>query len=736
MRTVSVGGRGSRCARGRAEEAAVPSPRRRLALLAFAGALACLSAAPARAEVSFAGEPVQADGLRVPARVNGPALDLATPAGFGRRFWPGVNLGSTIPGHQPGEVAASRADYDRWLAGMGELGVRVVRVYTILRPAFYDALADYNAVHPAAPIYFIQGVWLPGEESWYAHGNAYAADVSDTFRAEMADAVAVVHGDATLPPRPGHADGSYRSDVARWLLAWSPGIEWDPDAVEKTDALNAGRPAYNGRYIDAADGATPMESWIASMLDHLATLDAGHGWSRPVTFTNWLTADPLEHPEEPIANEDEIAIDATHLRATSAWPGGFFASYHAYPYYPDFLRLQPNYLRYARARDGRIDPYAGYLNELRRHHGNQAVMITEFGVPTGIGVAHRGPLGRDQGGHSEQDAGRINADLLRDIADEGFAGGVLFEWTDEWFKSTWNTQATDPARDRRQLWRNVLTNEEQFGVVAVEPGNKPVVTVDGRDREWRRNGSRQLARSTNGAVAELRAAGDAAYLHLLVRPARGARTVTLGLDTRPGSNRGLPGAKGVFPQAEVAVTIGPGRRATIAQAAWTDPLLHQYGLGLKMVPADPAHLRPGSGVWTSPTLMLNRPYTVPSTGEQRPVELEDLGDLPWGSADPSARGFDVRTLAAGGGPLVELRIPWALLGFADPSARTVLVPHADGTFTGRRVKRVQIAAAAPGKRLVRGRPFPLRSWNSVTWHERRKAGWPHLHHAYAALAQR
>ena len=27
-----------------------------------------------------------------------------------------------------------------------------------------------------------------------------------------------------------------------------------------------------------------------------------------------------------------------HIAATQAWPGGFFASYHAYPYYPDFLR--------------------------------------------------------------------------------------------------------------------------------------------------------------------------------------------------------------------------------------------------------------------------------------------------------------------------------------------------------------------------------------------------------------
>jgi hypothetical protein len=205
---------------------------------------------------------------------------------------------------------------------------------------------------------------------------------------------------------------------------------------------------------------------------------------------------------------------------------------------------------------------------------------------------------------------------------------------------------------------------------------------------------------------------------------------------RPGSNKGLPGAKDAFPQADVAITLGRGRQATIAQAAWADPLLNQYGLGLHMIPVNAGDLKQGSGQWTRPTLILNRGYTVPTTGEQRPVETKDLGTLPWGTGDPAARGYDVRTLIAGNGSLVELRIPWALLGFSDPSDRSVFVPHADGTFTSAKVRRIQIAAAAPGQKLVRGRPLPLKSWNSVQWHERRKAGWPALRAAFSQLAQR
>ena len=46
-------------------------------------------------------------------------------------------------------------------------------------------------------------------------------------------------------------------------------------------------------------------------------------------------------------------------------------------------------------------------------------MVTEFGVPSGLGAAHRGPLGRDQGDHSEQEAGRIDAAMLRAIQRDG-----------------------------------------------------------------------------------------------------------------------------------------------------------------------------------------------------------------------------------------------------------------------------------------------------------------------------
>jgi hypothetical protein len=699
---------------------------RRLALAGLVFLAGCSSGSDDSSGPPYATRTLE--GLQLPARVQEQAVAAATEDGFVQRFWAGVNLGSTVPGTQPGEVAATRADYDRWFEGMGDLGASVVRIYTILRPAFYDALAAYNDEHADEPLFFIQGVWIP-EEEFLATGNAYAPAVTDGFRSEIADAVSVVHGDARLPERPGHAGGTYTADVSRWLLAFSIGVEWDPHAVQSTDELNRGQPPYRGRYFTAGSEATPMESWLASMLDYTAERDAARGWSRPLTFTNWLTLDPLDHPYEPLPEEDLVSVDATHIAATDAWPGGFFASYHAYPYYPDFLRLTPDYQTYERPRDGKRDPYSGYLHALREYHGDQAVMVTEVGVPSSLGSAHRGPLGRDQGGHSEQEALEMNAELLRNIEEEGYAGGILFEWTDEWFKFTWNTVDFELPADRRQLWRNDLTNEERFGLVATEPGTEPVVVLDGEGDEWEDNGSQVIAES-RGQVREVRAAKDEQYLYLrlLLDQDESWREhpVTVGLDVRPGGNAALPGHDGVYPEADVAVVVGPADKAEIFQAAWWEPTRIQYGLGRGFIPVDPADMKPGSGVWVHPMQILNRPYTVPATGEKRPAEVREITEVGIGNGDPESKDFDVRTLVAAEGKVVEIRLPWALLGFADPSSLKLFDAKPTGPVGTLDVKRIGIAVIAEGGELVTTSGYAWEPWQRVTWHERPKAGFDDL----------
>jgi hypothetical protein len=426
----------------------------------------------------------------------------------------------------------------------------------------------------------------------------------------------------------------------------------------------------------------------------------------PVAFVNWPTTDPLTHPDEPLSQEDLVGVDANHVRPTAAWPGGTFASYHAYPYYPDFQRHEPALQRYRH--NGRPDPYAGYLAALKAHHGDTPVLITEFGVPSSLGSAHHGPLGRSQGDHSERDAMRIDAELLRLIRDTGMSGGLLFAWTDEWFKFTWNTREHTDG-ERRQLWHDALTNEQHFGLVALDAAGPPdagPATV--------------LAAGDHWPVAAATATVDESYVTLRLKLADPRATrITVGLDVLPRLT-GLPAPGSADPKADAALTFDLVNRTGQAYLRTElDPLPLDYAVGA-------AARGPAPAGWQRLQLVVNRDLTVPSTGRKLPVELLDVGVLRHGSWDPADAGADSRNLWHVADGHLVVRVPWAFAGFADPSDHHVHVParvrSADrARLTLQRSPGIDVIASSSGTDQAVG-PVRWDRWQRVRHTARLKQG--------------
>lgn len=697
------------------------SPSRRAVLLGSLSAGAALAACstpatpePATDQTSGAARrdvgprPVRRGGLSCLAEQRGDRITLHTASGD-VGFWSGVNLGSTTPGHNPGEVAISREDYRRWFDQMGRMNVRFVRIYTIHLPHMYEELRAYNLAHPTAPLYLIHGIYLP-DESYLETHDLFAKKATEAMIAEVKDASAAVHGTLRRDRRRGQAWGSWSADVSPWTAGWIVGVEWDPIAGTASDATNASAPLHRGRYFGNTPQATPTERWIASRMDELATLEAGHGLSVPIAHANWPTADPLRHPQEPLEREDILSVDANHSLPTPAWPGGTFASYHAYPYYPDFQALQPDYQKGG-------DSYRAYLLDLKRHHAQMPLLITEFGVPSSLGAAHRGSLGRDQGHHTEQDAMAMDAAMLRMFRQIGLSGGLVFAWTDEWFKFTWNTVPRHlPVHgERRALWHDPLTNEQFFGLVAHDPV---------------RTGSRVPLESRTG-ITQVAVDHDASWLYLTLtfeRPPQ--QRVDLGFDVIPGAGLRLPNGRGAEVH-DVAVLVDlPNRTASSWIRAPLDPVLLD-GLPPEALP------KPEPNGWTLQRMTMNRPYTVPGTTRSLPADLLEIGRLVEGSWEVTDPGFS--TLAtwqyqepAGRTPAtLRLRLPWSMLAMADPSSLTALVPR--DTTGGRKVAKVEheptgvvisgigVEVDAPdvGQATFR---VTWEGWNRVQYTERVKAG--------------
>lgn len=664
--------------------------------------------------------PQTIEGLEAVATVTDGTFALHT-VGGDRGFLPGVNIGPTIPGTQPGEQAIPGEVFDRWLPQIHALGLRVVRVYSIMPPAFYQSLETFNLAHPDGPIYLMHGVWLP-EDPFLATRDLFASE--HEFLAEIQRAVAVVHGDLDLPARAGHADGIYAADVSPWLAAWVIGIELDPIATLASDRANAGMKPHAGTHFYNTDGATPTEVWLARAMDHLASLESERGVTMPIAFVNWPTTDPLDHPDEPLEEEDIVGVDANHVLPTTAWPGGTFASYHAYPYYPDFQRYEAGIAGFEL--DGEPDNYAGYLTKLRDHHtaAGLPVVITEFGVPSSIGSAHYGPQGRNQGGHSERQAMAIDAELMDVIHRVGLAGGLVFAWQDEWFKFTWNTIDLEIPSDRRQMWANPWTNEANFGLLAMEPGESPIVLIDGDRGEWADNGS-QVILEAPGSVREVRAVKDEGYLYLGVTFDDGGAwkesPVVIGFDTIVGGSPELPevGAIG-WADGDYAITLSAGGTAEVKVRASADPLVLQYAPTLG-IPFDVDDLSEQSTVWNNRRLLVNWPLVIPTTGERTGAEIMDVGVMIRGSSDPTDPQFDSRATWQAEGTFVEIRIPYAAIGFSDPSSLQAYRVSMEGAFTTEKVDRVGIVVVAGGE-THKTNGYAWEPWQSVGWRDRPKVG--------------
>jgi hypothetical protein len=201
--------------------------------------------------------------------------------------------------------------------------VNVVRVYTVLGPDFYRAIVAWNTARPPAQwIWYFQGVWTPDVELEGPDG--YGADAFEPFiDAIMTDfvvrTVRVVHGDGAVRYL-ATGTGNFDTDASAWCLAWVFGTEWYPFTVNVTDNGSAkGLPPYQGTYLSATATASPFESWLARHMDDLLKLDASFGgWQRPVSFTNWVTTDPIVHPlepEVPWSSEDWQEVNGAAQRA-------------------------------------------------------------------------------------------------------------------------------------------------------------------------------------------------------------------------------------------------------------------------------------------------------------------------------------------------------------------------------------------------------------------------------------
>jgi hypothetical protein len=616
--------------------------------------------------------------------------------GTWRRFFvKGVNLGLGLPGHFPGEYPVLKETYLRWFGQMVELGVNAVRIYTVHPPSFYEALAQFNET--GRKLFLLQGIWTELPENYNFNDMNYLASV----RNNVSQAVDVVYGTAEITARPGYPHGKYTTDISAYTAAFIFGREWEPVAVKQFNKLaEAKKKGYTGTFLRLGKG-TPFEFWVTRICDFLQSHEFQHyAHSHPVSVINWPTLDPLDHPSEsdmeggllvrgrklPAGAEDMETFDVSGIRSVTG--GGFIASYHVYPYYPDFM--SNDYLN-------ATNPFLAYLAALKRHHGKQPVLIAEFGMPCSREVSHWNRNGWHQGGHNEVRQGELNGLMMESIHEAGMAGGVLFGWFDEWFKRNWMSLPYELPAERKPLWFNSQDAEENYGMVAAYPGYPgKKVSLAGRRDEWRdatslyekpSAGSGQFrfgdGHDDSRELQRLFVQHDEGFLYLRIETAGrvdfSSATFLIGIDTcTPATGEFLLplNTKLLSPVGlKFIVHLSGKETSRILVARSYDKYLNK-ATG-KIRPEESRH-----GAWVT---MHNK------TGNRRiskdgnrffPARVFPMSRLRFGSLDRANISYDSLADFFTVDNVIELRIPWGLINFTDPSSKAVLwLDEMEGTRT-------------------------------------------------------
>ena len=597
----------------------------------------------------------------LPFKTSDNHIAMHTGADYSSLVLKGINLGSSPPGYFPGEIAYAITPemYEEWIRKMAESGFNSIRIYTLHPPVFYEKLAEYNQRHPDSPLLLFQGIWLDEVEDAGDPSSFDLFNRSAAFIREIRDVVDCINGRGEIAFRYGKSYGRYLTDISRWTAGYIIGREISPQEVDYTDKSNPGKDSFTGTQFNIS-GATATEVFATTMLDKLVTYEAEqYSVRRPVSISSWPTLDPLSHPTEIHTDEDKSSFNIAKIGGKHQ-QAGLFASYHAYPYYPNFISQQPSYLSYSD--DQGPNSYLGYLNALKAHYSDIPLVVAEFGVPSSWGSAHQSFSNMHHGGYSEEEQGEKNIRLMHNILNSGCAGGFMFAWMDEWFKPTWivlyleafSTLSGGINIPTRQLWHNLTSPEQNFGLMTFEQTNTlPFVSY--------------ITDKPSGPVKKIEATNDNSYFFLNIETGRVLNpgdTVIIAFDSYL-ANLGesvMPNGKLLNNRSEFLL------RVVMDQDQASYQVTEAYDMN---------GLTPRFDLTNHAVQQFRTTYTNGAPWKQMQwindgfeLTSQEIGLLPVENSTDFS--FGQRTAVVWNGEVMKVRIPWTLLYFHDPTQMKVI----------------------------------------------------------------
>ncbi|MFC5532619.1 hypothetical protein [Cohnella yongneupensis] len=538
----------------------------------------------------------------------------------------GVNIGSSMPGDTSGALPDDPAMYGEWLEKIAAMHANTIRVYKLMPAEFYRALDNYNFSHPDRRLYLLQNI---APEQAPENGPYTDSDYAGAFERTIDHTIDAMHGNLETVLADGQST-AYWSDVSAYVLGYLIDPEWTPEAVAATDSSNA-KATYAGEYVSTVANATRTEAWLAALADRVYRVEQTHyGMQHPTSIVSGPELERSYHELfDPVGTQTGATIDLKHLELGDRAMSGLFEAYNVFPDQRGF--------GFAPGDEGiSASTFAGfkkYVNALLQAPNKYPILISEFGIPTINGL-------------SEKVQGEGLASLISIINDSGAMGGLIYEWADEWGKTSAYTSAFANPADRASLWHNVVDPAQNYGIVSLE-SKQP----------------EQFSMTLQGhaPLDSLALSVDESYLYLRAKfsamPDLSRKDILLYLDTidrKNGEYMLAPDVNENWSGAEFSVRVHDANAAELL-------VIPSYNTGKGSYYTRVSK----AGIYEKMIKELTPAY-VTRSGDRVNAVHEDASSLISGPYMDNGNSFNVE------GDVLKVRIPWSRLNFTDPSSLLVI----------------------------------------------------------------
>jgi len=649
----------------------------------------------------------------------------------------GVNLGSSIPGKWSSDYAIDEETYIRWFEQISNMGANTIRVYGVQSETFYKAFYRYNK-KSQIPLYLLQGV-IVNDYMQFSHRDAFDDNIAQKLIDNCLTAVDVIHGrkKIQLGRKAESATGSFKLDVSDWVIGYVIGIDWEPSTVEYTnEKYKDAELSYSGEFLYAKDGASPFEIILANAGDRLVEYETNkYGHQRLVAFNNYPSTDPFTYPEEIARLYGKYAkIDTANIASTDKFISGQFASYNVYPFQTDLLQdikdfgiFNLNQADVCYNEDGSLNDYRTYFNMLNACY-DIPVVITEFGISTGRNSEHEAV---DSHGVyskvSEKEQGIAIAHCWQDIKEAGLNGGCVFSWHDEWAKRSMNTLYAI-NEERSPYWSDYQTNGQYFGILSFDPGNeKSVSYVDGDVSEWDK-----IDTVTDNDNLSLSVKYDEKFIYFLVKKKNldflnDILYIPIDITVKTGSNYSKNYNVRFDRDADFLLVVNGIENSRLFVQERYEALRSTYSRKINGIDTYRQENIPDKN---SPEFVPINTIVEKKVLSENPLErttnvLVETGKLLYGNANPESAEFNSLADFCVSGEYIEIKLPWQLLNFADPSKMEIHDDYYDGNYG---IEYISIenmyAGIGTGTDRISLNEIKLKGWdNKPTYHERLKSSY-------------